>query len=114
MIQWIMGLNAINSLAKTLMMIGHRKVENNYRKDSRSDFSDILKSEMAAKELSKEKVENIVALYDTNQDGKISVRESGFTVQQFQQWDVNKDGYITAQEIQMLWSHNGPFTSFKD
>ncbi|MGC9053939.1 MAG: EF-hand domain-containing protein [Candidatus Hydrogenedens sp.] len=36
------------------------------------------------------------------------------TVQEFQQWDTNKDGYITAQEIQMLWSHLGPFKGLKD
>lgn len=114
MMQWIMGLNAINSLAKTLMVIGRKKVENNYPKDRGSNFSEILKTEINAKELSKEKAESIVSLYDSNQDQKISVRESGLSLQQFQQWDINKDGYITTEEIQMMWSHKGPFTSFKD
>ncbi len=113
MMQWIMGLNAINSLTKTLMMIGHKKIENNYPKNTRS-FSEILKSEINEKKLSKEKAESIISLYDSNQDWKISVRESGLPIQQFQQWDINKDGFITSEEIQMMWFRNGPFTSFKD
>lgn len=113
MVQWIMGLNAINSLAKTLMMIGHKKIEKNYSKNG-SSFSEFLKSEINEKELSKEKAESIVSLYDLNQDRKISIRESGLSIQQFQQWDLNKDGFITSEEIRTMWSHNGPFAGFKD
>lgn len=104
MVQWIMGLNALNTLTKTLMMIGRKKQENHFQVEKQNSFSEFLK-----KEIDKEKADQIVSLYDSNHDGKISVRESGLTVQEFQQWDMNRDGYITAQEIQMLWSHLGPF-----
>jgi len=109
MVQWLTGLSAINSLAKTLMVITQRKATK-----TQNNFSDVLKSEMKVKELSKDKAENLVSLYDANHDQKISVRESGMTVHEFQRWDADKDGYITAQEIQMLWSHLGPFQGLKD
>ncbi|MGC8738065.1 MAG: hypothetical protein ACP5UA_05375 [Candidatus Hydrogenedens sp.] len=109
MVQWLTGLSAINSLAKTLMVITQKKATK-----PKNNFSDVLKSELKTKELSREKAEKLVSLYDVNHDQKISARESGMTVQEFQQWDTNKDGYITAQEIQMLWSHLGPFKGLKD
>lgn len=109
MIQWLAGLNAINSLAKTLMVIKQKK-----ETKTQNNFSDILKSEIKKKELSKEKAESLISLYDANHDQKISIRESGMTVQEFQQWDANKDGYITAQEIQLLWSSSGPFQELRD
>ncbi len=114
MMQWIMGLNAINSLAKTLMLVSRKKTEESSLKGNPNNFYEILKSELSVKELTKEKAEKIVSLYDINQDKKISVRESGLSVQEFQQWDMNKDEYVTAQEIQILWSHLGPFTNVKD
>jgi len=113
MINWIMGLNAINSLARTLMTATKNKTEKNNHTSGSKDFSEVLKSQMNVQALSQKQAEEIVSKYDADQDKKISIKESGLTVQEFQQWDVNKDEYVTAQEIQTLWSHLGSFPGMK-
>jgi len=113
MMNWIIGLNAINSLAKTLMTTTKNRTENNKHTSGSKDFSEVLRSQMNVQALSQKQAEEIVSRYDADQDKKISVKESGMTAQEFQQWDVDKDGYITAQEIQTLWSHRGSFPGMK-
>ncbi len=111
MVQWIMGLNAINSLARTIRLIAQQRTERSSQKVGDKKFSDVLQKQMG---MTVKDAEAIVSLYDADQDKKVSMRESGLSEAEFQRWDVNKDGYITAQEIQMLWSHLGPFKGIKD
>ncbi len=113
MVNWIMGLNAVNSLARTLMTATKKRTENNNTNGSK-DFSEVLKSQMNIQTMSQKQAEEIISMYDADQDKKISVKESGMTTQEFQHWDVDKDGYVTPREIQTLSPHLGPFPGVKN
>lgn len=74
-------------------------------------FSSHLKNEIESKYAIEQNARKIVELYDSDGDGKISLRESGMETHEFARWDINGDGFVSVDEIKILWPNMGPFNS---
>ncbi|GEM_PF-1584080 len=108
MSQWLTAISAINMLSRAISSISSRRAVN-HQKATGGAFSSRLKEEIEAKVSLAREVKKVMELYDSNNDGKISLQESGMEPREFARWDLNGDGYVTENEINILWSNLGPF-----
>ncbi len=109
MSQWVTTLAAINMVSRALSSLSSVRAMRN-QKASESSFSSRLKDEIERKVAVAKEAKRVMELYDSDNDGRISLRESGMEPNEFARWDLNGDGYVTENEINILWSNWGPFS----
>ncbi|MCX8064889.1 MAG: hypothetical protein N3G21_06920 [Candidatus Hydrogenedentes bacterium] len=113
MTQWLTAITAINMLSRVISSLSFRKAGSS-QKILGESFHSRLKKEIESKYTVEQNARKILELYDSDRDGKISLRESGMEAQEFARWDMNGDSFVTVDEIKVLYSNLGPFVGKED